>query len=109
MTVKETILVLVHEKRLHSKKKLYDVEPASLDSKNRGHYWACMELVEQVITEEQRLLLQLNTKEQEKINDFEDILKITAYTVEHAAFERMKELDGKTTSSMRPTISGLGK
>jgi hypothetical protein len=67
-----------------------------------------MELVEQVITEEQRLLLQLDTKEQEKIDDFEDILKITAYTVEHAAFERMKELDGKTTSSMRPTISGLG-
>jgi hypothetical protein len=108
MTVKETILVLVHEKRLRAKKKLYDVEPASLNSKNRGHYWACKKLVEQVITEEQRLLLQLDTKEQEKIDDFEDILKITAYTVEHAAFERMKELDGKTTSSMQPTISGLG-
>ena len=84
------------------------MEPASLDSKNRGHYWACMELVKQVITEEQRLLLQLDTKEQEKIDDFEDILKITAYTVEHAAFERMKDLDEKTASTARPTITGLG-
>jgi hypothetical protein len=36
------------------------------------------------------------------------VLKITAYTIENAAFKKMEELDGKKTSSMRPTISGLG-
>lgn len=107
-TVKDTILVLVNEKRLYTKKKLYDVEPASLDPKNRGHYWACMELVEQVITDEQRFLLQLNQKEQEKIENFDDVLKITAYTIEDEAFQKMKELDQKTTSLACPTISGLG-
>jgi hypothetical protein len=108
VTVKETLLVLVNEKRLHTKKKLYDIEPASLLSKNRGHYWACMELVEQVVTQEQRLVLQLKPSEQGKIDDFDDVLKITAYTIENAAFKKMEELDGKKTSSMRPTISGLG-
>lgn len=84
------------------------MEPASLETKNRGHYWACMELVEQVITPDQRKLLQLNTKEQEKVDNFDDVLKIAAYTIEHAAFERMKELDKKTASQLRATISGLG-
>lgn len=108
VTVKETLLTLVKERRLCSKQKLYDVEPASLDTKNRGHYWACMELVESVLTNEQRQLLQLKQSEQDKVHDYDDLLKITAYTIESAAFVKMKELDGVKASSSRPTIAALG-
>jgi hypothetical protein len=41
-----------------------------------------MEIVKQVIMEEQRLLLQFDTKEQVKIDHFDDILKITAYNMQ---------------------------
>jgi hypothetical protein len=61
-----------------------------------------------VTTKEQHCVLQMNKKEQEKIDDFDDILKITAYNIEKAAFERMKDLDEKTASTARPTITGLG-
>jgi hypothetical protein len=108
VTVKDTLLQLVQERRLYTKKKLYEVEPSSLDPKNRGHYWSCMELVDSVITNEQNRVLQMNKKEQEKIDDYDDILKITAYNIEKAAFDRMKDLDSKKTSSTRPTITGLG-
>lgn len=108
MTVKDTLLQLAEEKRLVAMKKLYDVEPSSLDSKNRGHYWSCMELVESVIADEQQLVLQMNQKDKDKIDDFDDILKITAYSIEKAAFDKMKDLDGKNASTARPTISGLG-
>ena len=108
VTVKKTLLTLIKEKRLFTKQKLYDVEPASLGTKNRGHYWACMELVEEVLTSEQRQLLQLKPHEQENISDFDDVIKITAYTIEEAAFVKMKDLDGVKASTSRPTISGLG-
>jgi hypothetical protein len=67
-----------------------------------------MEIVEAVTTKEQRCVLQMNKKEQEKIDDFDDILKITAYNIEKAAFKRIKDLDEKTASTARPTITGLG-
>jgi hypothetical protein len=47
VNLKETILTLVSEKKLHTGSKLYDVEPAELNTKNRGFYWAAMELVDQ--------------------------------------------------------------
>ncbi len=108
VTVKETLLTLVKEKWLYTKQKLYDVEPASLDTKNHGHYWACMELMDEVLTSEQRQLLQLKPHEQEKISDFDDVIKITAYMIEEAAFVKMKDLDGVKANSSWPTISGLG-
>jgi len=106
--VKETLLTLVTEGRLHTKRKLDLVEPAALDHKNRGHYRACMELVDLVLTQEQMQVLQLKVSEQEKIDNFDNVLTITAYTIEHAAFEKMKELDGVTSSASCKTISGLG-
>jgi hypothetical protein len=54
------------------------MEPSSLDPKNRGHYWSCMEIVEAVTTKEQRHVLQMNKKEHKKIDNFNDILKIMA-------------------------------
>jgi hypothetical protein len=76
--LKDVLLQLVQENQLYSKKKLYDMEPSSLDPKNRGHYWSCMEIVEAVTTKEQHHVLQMNKKEQEKIDNFNDILKIMA-------------------------------
>jgi len=108
VTIKEILISLVNEKKLYTKQKLYNVEPAGLPSKNRGHYWACMELVESVITPEQNNLLRLKKSEQEKIEDFDDIVKIAAYTIEDAAFMRMGELDGKTRSNLRRTYAGVG-
>jgi hypothetical protein len=105
--MKETILTLVSEKKLHTGSKLYDVEPAELNTKNRGFYWAAMELVDQVLTQEQKDLLRLKPSEQEKIENFDDVLKIVAYEIEEAAFERMKELDGKTSSKLRKTFTGI--
>jgi predicted site-specific integrase-resolvase len=58
-----------------------------------------MEIVEAVTTIEQCRVLQMNKKEQEKIDDFDDILKIMAYNIEKAAFERMKDLNEKTAST----------
>jgi hypothetical protein len=57
VTLKETILTLVSEKKLHTRSKLYDVEPAELNTKNCGFYWAAMELVDQVLTQKQNDLL----------------------------------------------------
>jgi hypothetical protein len=108
VTLKETILTLVSEQKLHTGSKLYDVEPAELKTKNRGFYWAAMELVDQMLTQEQKDLLRLKPSEQEKIENFADVLKIVAYKIEEAAFERMKELDGKTSSKLRKTFTGIG-
>ncbi len=108
VTVKETMITLVNEEKLWSGKKLYDVEPSWLDTKNRGHYWAVMELVESVMTLEQQQLFQLKKKEREQVEYFDDILKMTAYNLEDMAFKRMDELDGKTSSTLRRTISGMG-
>jgi hypothetical protein len=108
VTLKETILTLVSEKKLHTGSKLYDVEPAELNTKNRGFYWAAMELVDQVLTQEQKDLLWLKPSKQEKIENFDDVLKIVAYKIEEAAFERMKEFDGKTSSKLRKTFTGIG-
>jgi hypothetical protein len=57
-----------------------------------------MEIVEAVTTIEQHRVLQMNKKEQEKIDGFDDILKIMAYNIEKAAFKRMKDLNEKTAS-----------
>jgi hypothetical protein len=40
-----------------------------------------MEVVEAVATKEQHRVLQMNKKEQEKIDNFDDILKIKAYNI----------------------------
>jgi hypothetical protein len=42
----------------------------------------------------------LKPSEQEKIKNFDDVLKIVAYKIEIAAFERMKELDGKVAENV---------
>jgi hypothetical protein len=54
-----------------------------------------MEIVEAVTTKEQHCMLQMNKKEQEMIDDFNDILKLMAHNIEKAAFERKKDLDEK--------------
>jgi fructose-1,6-bisphosphatase len=51
---------------------------------------------------------QLKPSEQEKIKNFDDVLKIVAYKIEIAAFERMKELDGKTSSKLQKTFTSIG-
>jgi hypothetical protein len=66
-----------------------------------------VEIVEAVITKEQRRVLQMNKKKKEKIVDFDDILKITVSNIDKAAFKRMKDVDEKTASMARPTITGL--
>jgi hypothetical protein len=58
-----------------------------------------MELMDEVLTSEQRQLLQLKPHEQEKISDFDDVIKITAYMIEEAAFVKMKDLDGVKDNS----------
>jgi hypothetical protein len=62
VTVKDVLLQLVQEKQLYSKKKLYNVEPLSLDPKNRDHYWSCMEIVEAVTKKEQHRVLQMKKR-----------------------------------------------
>ena len=108
VTVRGALLQLAQERRLCAKKKLREVEPSSLDPKNRGHYWSCMELVDSVTTDEQSRALQVSAKEQEKIDDYDDVLKVAAHNIEKAAFDRVKDLDSKKTSSTRPAITGLG-
>jgi hypothetical protein len=50
---------------------------------------------------------QLKPSKQEKIKNFDDVLKIMAYKIEIAAFERMKELDGKMSSKLRKMFTSI--
>jgi hypothetical protein len=93
---------------LYTRQKLYDVQPARVIKKGIHWSWAVMELVEGVLTYQQRELLQLKKSAREDINNFDNVLKVAAYNIESQAFERMKALDGKTASQTKPTMTGLG-
>jgi hypothetical protein len=106
--LKQLVIALVTENNLFTRQKLYDVQPARVNKKDILWYRAVMELVEEVLTHQQRELLQLRKSEREDINNFDNVLKVAAYNIESQAFERMKALDGKTASQTKPTMTGLG-
>jgi hypothetical protein len=108
LMVRDMLFDLVKEGKLHADHKLYEVEPLSLSRKNRGFYWAVMELVECVLTPEQELLIRLGKKEQNSIVDYDDVLKVAIYTIEDQAFKKMQVLDGKTGTQCRKTLTGMG-
>jgi hypothetical protein len=101
-------IALVTENKLYAGHKLYDVQPARMNKKDIHWYWAAMELVEEVLTHEQRELLQLKKGAREGIDNFNKVLKVAAYNIEQQTFARMKILDGKTASQTKPTMTGLG-
>jgi hypothetical protein len=56
-----------------------------MNKKDIHWYWAAMELVEEVLTHEQRELLQLKKGAREGIDNFNKVLKVAAYNIEQQA------------------------
>jgi hypothetical protein len=110
LSVRELVMDLVNEGKLQRGQKLYNELPNSIErnKKNIAYYWAVMELVELVLNDEHRALLSLKPSEQEKLPNFENLLKIAAYSIEELAFNKMTELDGKKGRQCRRTLTGMG-
>jgi hypothetical protein len=89
--------------------KLYDLGVvAGIPSKSIGYYWCLMELIELVMTDEQRTILAMSSEEIGAVPQHSKLVRVLAYRIEKAAFEKMAHLDTQVAAQNKPTLTGLG-